>query len=281
MVRTSAKSKVEFKQTDLGSGSYNTLGESITIEEKMKILEELGKPEMVDLFKDYQPRRRFRRKTAPLDQRISITVKSSERVMLTKEIESMKAKGEKISLSQLIRDRAVSNVDLHGWKEIAIRALNEISDAESNRKKYEKRKVELFALLDDTEDSEDEYAYQKEINSINQKLGRLTAVNSNRTGRLAGRATMAEAETIKWRAQRLCISASDYLRMMIYCMEPDSVADAHLSVDSKKRFYISIIDVANNGWGSPPTIFNCTQCGHYLEKIEILEDRIKQLETFL
>lgn len=261
---------------------YKTAGENLTLNDKMKILENLGQTELIEIFKDWQPRQtRVRRSKAPLDQKICITVTDQEKILLNDELQKIKTTGENITASQFIRNRATSSIDINGWKNIAIDCLKEMEEISKNESKLQKRKKQLINLLEETDDEDDINIYEREIFTINNQLNKILARPENRKNRLSGRMSMAEAETIKWRAQRLCLSSSDYLRMQIFGLEPNSSADKHMSIDAKRRFYISIIDVANNGWGSPPTIYECSQCGNYLDEIEKLHDRIAQLEKFV
>ena len=68
--------------------------------------------------------------------------------------------------------------------------------------------------------------------------------------------------------------------MMIFGLEPDSIADSHMSLDAKRRFYISIIEVSNNGWGNPPNIYHCSQCENYMDEIRRLRSENEQLRAF-
>lgn len=272
----------QIKQAKVNSDrEYNTVSESVTVSEKLQILEEIGKPELIALFKDWKPRPSKKKRGAPLDQRVAITVTTNEKVFLDNELKSIKSSGEKITASQFIRNRALGSVDIERWREIATNALEELDEIDNSQMELRHRKRQLANLIEETDDPEDEGMYEKEISGINSKLAKLVARSEKRSNRLSGRMSMAEAETVKWRAQRLCVSSSDYLRMMIFTLEPNSTADAHMSIDSRRRFYVSILDVAQNGWGSPPTIFECSQCSNYLEEIEKLRDRVKQLESFV
>lgn len=277
---TGTRTRSKFKQPEEG-GSYKIGAEALTVNDKLKILEEMGRPELIDVFKEWKPRPSKRRRSAPLDQRVAITVTDAEKVSLDAELRSIKSAGEKITASQFIRNRALGTVDIQGWRERAKNALDELEDIATGQNKLRQRKRELAQLIEETDDAEDEGMYEHELVDINRKLEKLVARNEKRRNRLTGRMSMAESETVKWRAQRLCISSSDYLRMMIFTLEPDSTADGHLSLDAKRRFYISVLDVADNGWGTPPTIYECSQCGNYVEEIERLRDRLKQLETFV
>lgn len=261
---------------------YVVGAEAMTTDEKLSILEERGRPELIDLFKDWKPRVSNRKKRgAPLDQRVSITVTTQERISLDNELKSIKAAGDKITMSQFIRNRALGTVDINGWRERAEAAFAELDDAYDNQSKYRKEKETLITQMEAEDDEDVISVFSIKVGEINRKLGKLVAQNEKRNNRLSGRMSMAEAETIKWRAQRLCISSSDYLRMMIFALEPDSNADSHMSLDAKRRFYISIADVAKNGWGTPPTVYECSQCENYMEEIRRLREELEQIKRFV
>lgn len=271
----------EFKKAHSTNDAYKVATETMSVDEKLKILDEMGRPELIDLFKEWKPRVSNRKKRgAPLDQRVSITVTTQERVSLDNELRSIKGSGERITMSQFIRNRALGSVNINGWREIAENALNEIENTEKNQADIRKERDDLAVLMDEEDDANEASLYASKIDDINRRLNKLVAQNEKRNNRLSGRMSMPEAETIKWRAQRLCISSSDYLRMMIFGLEPDSVADAHMSIDAKRRFYISIVDVAQNGWGNTPTIYECSQCENYMEEIRRLRAENEQLRKF-
>lgn len=262
--------------------SYVVAAEGMSTEEKLSILEEKGRPELIDLFKDWKPRVSNRKKRgAPLDQRVSITITAQERLFLNKELESIKEVGEKITMAQFIRNRALGTVDINGWKDIAEKAFEELEETFEKQVEYRQEKNALLEQMENEEDEDLSAVYGMRMNELNTKLNKLVAQNEKRNNRLSGRMSMAEAETIKWRAQRLCISSSDYLRMMIFALEPDSTADSHMSLDAKRRFYISIVDVAKNGWGTPPEVYECSQCINYMEEIRRLREELEQIRRFV
>ena len=268
-------------QAQNANNRYTVATEVMSVDDKLKVLEKLGYNEMIDLFKDWKPRVSNRkRRGAPLDQRVSITVTTQERVSLDQELKAVKAAGEKITMSQFIRNRALGTVDINGWREIAEKTLKEIEDTVKNQSFLRQSKLELAVLMDEEDDADEVALYANRIAEINAQLNRLVAQNEKRNNRLSGRMSMPEAETVKWRAQRLCISSSDYLRMMIFGLEPNSTADAHMSLDAKRRFYVSIIEVANNGWGTPPAIYECSQCVNYMDEIRKLRAENEQLRQF-
>lgn len=261
--------------------NYKVASESLSVDEKLKILEDMGRKDLIDIFKGWSPRTsNKKKKTAPLDQRVSITVTTTERLSLDSELQIVKDTGGRITMSQFIRNRALGSVDINGWKDIAVKALKELEEIAKNQGELRKKKNNLIKRVESTDDNEDALLIEREINKINQSLSKIVAQNEKRNNRLSGRMSMTESETIKWRAQRLCVSSSDYLRMMIFGLEPDSSADAHMSLDAKRRFYISIMDVADNGWGEPPTIYQCSQCENYMDTILELREEVRQLQNF-
>lgn len=267
-------------QQHVQKAEYRTAGEFMGVDEKLKILEERGQSDLIEIFKDWHPRSSpRRRKGAPLDQRLSITVTAADRAIMDGEIRAIQASGEPTSLTKLIRSRAMGNLDMEGWREIASEALEELNQlvAQQNALRKEKRAIE--ADLENVEDDQEQiYLYERKLYDIENKLGKLVGKKEKRNVRLQGRMTYNEAETVKWRAQRLCLSTTDYLRIMIFGFQPNSAADAHMSVDARRRFYVSILDVTENGWGNPPGVFQCSQCESYNEEIMRLRERLKKLE---
>ena len=104
-------------------------------------------------------------------------------------------------------------------------------------------------------------------------------VSKSRKYRLTGRVTTNEVNTIRWRAARLSLTVSDYMRFLLFDYMPFSGEDGHLSTDSRKKFYISIIDVARNGWGEPPQVEDCHDCARYKEEISKLNEVIRNLRS--
>lgn len=281
MRTTSKVRKKGIESTKKKEGDYSVASASMSVDDKLRVLEGIGRSDLVEIFKGWEPTQaKSRRKSAPLDQRVSITVTDDERVRLQEDLKDSKRHDEKVNMSQFIRHRAIGSVDINGWKEIATTALTEINEIDANRKEMAQRERFLRAEIEEEDDSEELGLMELELTKIRTRFHKIISQNRKRSQRLSGRMTMAEAETVKWRASRLCITTSDYLRFMIFDLLPDTDSDAHMSLDAKRRFYVSIIDVANNGWGEPPTIANCTQCTNYLEEIGRLKERIRQLEAF-
>lgn len=284
MVQNSREKKAEArlrKQQQHSHNEYSTAAEKMSVNDKLEVLQELGRADLIDIFKGWQPRRSpAKKRGAPLDQRVTITVTDAEREKLDREIKAIKQSGASVSMSQFIRNRAVGSVDINGWREIATEALGRLENIVEKQSTLRSRRQELVNLIEDENDGESLIVYEREMQRIQDDLDFIVAQNERRKNRLSGRMSMIESETIKWRAERLCISTSDYLRMLIFGLEPASSGDAHMSLDAKRRFYVSIIDVAKNGWGDPPKIYNCSQCENYMDTIRSLKEEIRQLRTF-
>lgn len=267
------------------SNAYRTAGEALSVNDKLKILEQRGQSDLIEIFKDWKPRSSTRRrKGAPLDQRVSIALAGAERAVLDGEIRAIKATGQSTTLGALIRSRAMGSPNMADWRETAWLALDELDTLSKSQADLKNRKKMIELALEDGDDHEDEEQaslLERELVDISNKIGKLSSkTGDKRNVRLQGRMTYAESETVKFRAQRLCLSTTDYLRMLIFDLTPNSAADQHLNLDARRRFYVSIIDVADNGWGNPPGVFKCSQCESYAEEISRLQERIKQLEAF-
>ena len=263
---------------------YEAATEAMSTEKKLEFLKEIKRDDLVDVFKDYKPRvSRRRKRGAPLDQRVSVTVTKEEKESLEREVANLKKANQKTSMSEIIRNRAVGSVDINNWRNVAEEALELIENIKSDEKDLRKRRRQHIANMDELnyEKDDEEYALEySQLKEVEEKLNKITAQKRKSSFRITGRMSLQEAETVKWRAQRLSISAADYLRMMIFDITPNSNADAHMSYDAKRRFYVSILEVSHNGWGTPPEIAHCKQCENYIDEIRVLRERIKQLETF-
>lgn len=255
--------------------------EYLSLEEKVAALKTFGDESMIEVFKDWSPARyNYRKKSAPLDQRISVAVTSADKERLLKELADLKKAGEKISMSQYIRNKATGNIDLGEWREAAESALRDISHLKANYKEMKKEKAGLQAVIEDEEDEEAITVARMRIGEIDEYLNLLKSNKIKRGIRLAGRTTFAEREIIVWRAQRLSLNISDYLRFAVFNYLPNSEADAHLPLESRQRFYISVLEVAENGFGTPPSSATCSNCITYLEELAKLRDEVRALRQF-
>ena len=256
---------------------------NVLLNDKTALLKDMNREDLIDLFKEWAPRKAVnRKKSAPLDQRLSIVVSERERAWLDRELQTLERTGEKTSISKFVRNKALGSVDIHEWRERAEKELAEIERIYNNQIQLKDREKELVDILEDIEDDDESvHRFENELSTIREDFKKITAQQQARKHRLSGRMSMPESETIKWRAQRLCISTSDFLRMLIFDLQPAGDGDAHMSYQAKLRFYISILDVAENGWGTPPEMAYCSQCDNYLEEIRRLQNRIKQLDKFI
>lgn len=252
-----------------------------SLEERLRALDAIGKHELVETFKKWAPRSSPKRlRGAPLDQRVSITVTVDERARLDREIQALRASKQRVSMSNFIRNKAIGNIDIIAWRDIALRELGVLEDIHQQEGELKRKRLELLERFDEVDDTETRRLVEKDLHDVNTSLRKVTAQVVKRSQRLSGRMTTAEAETVKWRAQKLKISTSDYLRMILFDLQPASSGDAHMSFPAKMAFYISILDIADNGWGSPPTIYQCRQCESYLDEISRLRQQMKILQDF-
>lgn len=268
---------------------YAIAAESMNLEEKEEFLREIGGVDsLISVFDNYKPKnnfasRRRRGHGAPLDQKMTLTVTKADRSDFEDSLLDIEKAGEDISMSSFIRNKALGSPDIFEWKNTAIETLKEFKDTVENKKVYTRRLSSLCGMIDEEKDVDIVSELNKEKRKIEGKLSSLKASPSRRTQRLSGRVTFAESETIKWRASRLCISTSDYLRMMIFGLSPNSEADRHMSLSARQRFYIAIGDVAKNGWGDVPGmgIANSPEYGQMAQRIKELEQENRQLRQAL
>lgn len=264
-------------------GNYTVAAEGMNLAEKEEFLREIGADSsMMKAFDGYKPKRiRAARQSPPLDQKMTLTVTKADRKRFEKDLQEVKKEGENVSISQFVRHKALASPDIFGWKQSAISAIEEMKETVNNKGDLIKRVHALDEMIDEEKDKDIISAYYKEKDSIEKRLSHLKASPTKRTQRLSGRVTFAESELIKWRASRLCISTSDYLRMMIFELNPNSEADKHMSLAARQRFYIAIGDVAKNGWGEVPSSSREAEHEHLLHRIKELEQENRQLREAL
>lgn len=267
-------------QDNVANAEFRTAGEYLSVEEKLKILEDRGQGDLIEIFKDWKPRVSPRKRTgAPLDQRVSIAITPADKAVMEGEVRAVKATGSTTSMGNIIRSRAMGNLNVQDWTTVADEALKELNGIIETQGEIRKRKKAIESDLEESaDDSEQISIYEKELYEIENTLGKLKAIPEKKSIRLQGRMTYQEAEIVKWRAYRLGLTTTDYLRIMVFDLKPNGSADSHLSIDARRRFWISILDVAKNSWGNPPGVFQCSQCESYAEEITRLKERLKQYE---
>ena len=261
----------------------------LSIKEKEKILEEIHQKDLIDLFKKgFKPQyKRVESKKTILDQQISIAIDTDEKNMIALELNEIRKVANKTSLASFIRSRSLATFDIAEWYQQAIEGLEELSSENWNPKNLQNERKRFIKLLDDLEDSEDDSRdedmlyYKTQLDECEQKLNSLKKQNRKRGYRVSTRVTYEEANTIRWRAARLSITVPDYMRYVIFGYLPFTDADYNLSLEARKRFYVSIIDVYKNGWGEIPEVNECPNCARYKHEIEVLRDKVSRYEILL
>lgn len=257
----------------------------VTLAQKEKLLEDLGYKELIDLFvNDYKPpiSRPARHKKTPLDQQLSVSISEEERKKLEDTLLEIKSVGPRISISAYIRNQALQEIDIEEWADQALKGLKELSGNDYNPTYLKTKKVEYMRYMErlgneTEEDLETQKVYAKKIEEIDERLDDIKRTFAKRKYRLTGRVTFNEATEIKWRAARLGIFLADYLRFLVFGYLPNTGEENHMTIEQRKRFYISILDIQRNGWGRPPEIEYCPNCARYQEEAKALR---KQLELY-
>ena len=261
----------------------------LSIKEKEKILEEIHQKDLIDLFKKgFKPQyKRAESKKTILDQQISIAIDTDEKNMIALELNEIRKVANKTSLASFIRSRSLETFDIAEWYQQALEGLEELSSDSWNPKTLQNERKQYIKLLDDLEDSEDDSRdedmlfYKTRLDETEQKINSLKKQNRKRGYRVSTRVTYEEANTIRWRAARLSITVPDYMRYVIFGYLPFTDADYNLSLEARKRFYVSIIDVYKNGWGEIPEVNECPNCARYKHEIEVLRDKVARYELLL
>ena len=261
----------------------------LSIKEKEKILEEIHQKDLIDLFKKgFKPQyKRVESKKTILDPQISIAIDTDEKNMIALELNEIRKVANKTSLASFIRSRSLATFDIAEWYQQALEGLEELSSDSWNPKTLQNERKQYIKLLDDLEDSEDDSRdedmlfYKTRLDETEQKINSLKKQNRKRGYRVSTRVTYEEANTIRWRAARLSITVPDYMRYVIFGYLPFTDADYNLSLEARKRFYVSIIDVYKNGWGEIPEVNECPNCARYKHEIEVLRDKVARYELLL
>lgn len=229
----------------------------------------------------HRAKRRRHKTGLPVDQRIAVSMSKEEREMLMQSLKKAR-RGGKVSLSSYVRSHAKSPIDIEQWRLDAIEALKELEHIAESKRMYVTRAHILENEVESEDDPDKKEEYASELRKIEDDLLKLKSVqNAPRTERLVGRLTVVESEMLKWRAQRLSITTSDYLRMVLLGMSPGSQGDAHMSFDARRRFYVSVMEVAHNGWGTPPEMTNTEGYRNSIAEIERLNKVVDELRRKL
>lgn len=261
---------------------YKKDDELLSYEARKEILKEIGQEDLLKIFDNYKPNYKpIQRKKSPLDQQISLGISKEERKIIANEIKEIKRTGEKVTISSLVRSRAISEIDLEAWRERAKIGLKELNSLKWNKPEIEKKLRQCYSQFDEIEDDDDESALvlSKKIKEYEAMIIELDRPTIRRSSRMSGRVTFNEANLIRWRAGRLTITVADYMRFLIFGYLPFSENDRHLSIDARRRFYVAILDVVQNGWGNPPEVEECPNCARYAHENQQLREKLERLRN--
>ena len=264
------------------AGHY-VASEAMNVDEKIELLKSLGRTDLVEIFQDY--RSKPKKQSSSLDQRVVISVTRMEKARITAELSRIESQSGKISLAQYIRNNANKTIDIQQWAELAEKELKDlkyISDhAGDLREKREKLLAKIYAMDNDPEDEGKEiFMLERDVAEIDAKLQKLVSHGENRSLRLSGYMSNEDAERVRWKAERLCLTVSEFLRFALFDFAPGR-GDNYMGLDARQRFYVSVLDVRDKGWGHYHHEGHCEECDRYRKEAEILRDRVEQLEAFL
>lgn len=254
--------------------------ELLSYETRKKILKDIGQKELLEIFDDYKPSYTpIKSKRSPLDQQISLGISKAEKEKIAREVKIIKKTGDNISISSLVRNRAIGDIDLEEWRERAEIGLKELNSLKWNKASIEKKLRQSYSQFDEIETDDDESALvlNKKITEYESMLEEIKRPTIRRSSRMSGRVTFNEANIIRWRAGRLTITIADYMRFLIFGYIPFTENDRHLSIKARRRFYVAILDVAKNGWGEPPEIEECPNCARYAHENQVLREKLERL----
>lgn len=262
--------------------------DALKLENKQNILASLGQENLMKLFQNQPKFKPIEPKKIALDQQIAITLSENEKQRLIQDRERIRELGKLPSISSYIRKKILLQLDIEQWREFAEQGLKNLDNSDSESKTLQKQKIRLINSIDQLDDIIKDDTNTEEINKLKRELeeieNRLMLLKSTkqekRIYRLSGNITFNEANFVRWRAARLSLSLADYIRFILFDYQP-TIDDNHMSVESRKRFYVSILEVAQNGWGNPPVVNECPNCARYLDDIKKLQEQIEYLKNEL
>lgn len=256
--------------------------ELMSYETRKEILKKIGQQELLGIFDNYKPTYTpIAQKKSPLDQQISLGISKDEKTAIAGELKKIKTSGDKITMSGLVRSRAISDIDIEAWRERAEIGLKELNSLKWNKEELEKKLRMLCGEYDEMEEDDDETAMiiNKKIKEVETMIKEIERPTARRSSRMSGRVTFNEANLIRWRAGRLTLTVADYMRFLVFGYLPFTESDRHLSVKARRRFYISVLDVAQNGWGNPPQVEECPNCARYAHENQELRKKLERLRA--
>lgn len=262
--------------------------DALKLENKQNILASLGQENLMKLFQNQPKFKPIEPKKIALDQQIAITLSENEKQKLIQDRERIRELGKLPSISSYIRKKILLQLDIEQWRELAEQGLKNLDGSDIESKTLQKQKIRLINSIDQLDDIVKDDTNTEEINKLKRELeeieNRLLLLKSTkqekRIYRLSGNITFNEANFVRWRAARLSLSLADYIRFILFDYQP-TINDNHMSVESRKRFYVSILEVAQNGWGNPPVVNECPNCARYLDDIKKLQEQIEYLKNEL
>lgn len=262
--------------------------DALKLENKQSILAGLGQENLMKLFQNQPKFKPIEPKKIALDQQIAITLSESEKQKLIQDRERIRELGKLPSISSYIRKKILLQLDIEQWREFAEQGLKNLDNSDTESKTLQKQKIRLINSIDQLDDivksdidTEEIDRLKKELEEIENRLMLLKSTKQEkRIYRLSGNITFNEANFVRWRAARLSLSLADYIRFILFDYQP-TIDDNHMSVESRKRFYVSILEVAQNGWGNPPVVNECPNCARYLDDIKKLQEQIEYLKNEL
>lgn len=262
--------------------------DALKLENKQSILAGLGQENLMKLFQNQPKFKPIEPKKIALDQQIAITLSENEKQQLIHDRERIRELGKLPSISSYIRKKILLQLDIEQWRTLAEQGLKNLSNSDTESKALQKQKIRLINSIDQLDDIVKNDVNKEEIEKLNLELqeieNRLLLLKSTkqekRIYRLSGNITFNEANFVRWRAARLSLSLADYIRFILFDYQP-TIDDNHMSVESRKRFYVSILEVAQNGWGNPPVVNECPNCARYLDDIKKLQEQIEYLKNEL
>lgn len=262
--------------------------DALKLENKQSILAGLGQENLMKLFQNQPKFKPIEPKKIALDQQIAITLSENEKQRLIQDRERIRELGKLPSISSYIRKKILLQLDIEQWREFAEQGLKNLDNSDTESKTLQKQKIRLINSIDQLDDIvksdidiEEIDRLKKELEEIENRLMLLKSTKQEkRIYRLSGNITFNEANFVRWRAARLSLSLADYIRFILFDYQP-TIDDNHMSVESRKRFYVSILEVAQNGWGNPPVVNECPNCARYLDDIKKLQEQIEYLKNEL
>ena len=262
--------------------------DALKLENKQNILAGIGQQGLIKLFQNQPKFKPIEPKKIALDQQIAITLSENEKQQLIHDRERIRELGKLPSISSYIRKKILLQLDIEQWRTFAEQGLKNLDNSDSESKTLQKQKIRLINSIDQLDDIVKDDINTEEINKLKKELeeieNRLMLLKSTkqekRIYRLSGNITFNEANFVRWRAARLSLSLADYIRFILFDYQPTVDAN-HMSVESRKRFYVSILEVAQNGWGNPPVVNECPNCARYLDDIKKLQEQIEYLTNEL